>query len=96
MGLPGARSVEKRTEMVEPAATSDPVGETDTTVRAAGGAVGVAAAWLKCRWSVATRPAPATTSTARPTVRTTHQRGPLRRTCSPDMTAAILPGTKWA
>ena len=34
IGLPGARSVENCTEMVDPAATLVPVGDTETTVRA--------------------------------------------------------------
>ena len=46
IGLPGARSVENCTAMVDPAATFVPVGVTEVTVRATGGAVGVAAAWL--------------------------------------------------
>ena len=36
IGLPGARSVENWTEIVEPAATLAPVGETEATVRAGG------------------------------------------------------------
>ena len=44
MGLPGARSVENCTVMVDPAATLAPVGETDATVSAGGGVDGVAAA----------------------------------------------------
>ena len=48
MGLPGARSVENCTATVEPAETLAPVGETDVTVRAGGGAAGVAEAWLLC------------------------------------------------
>jgi len=63
MGLPGPRSVENCTEMVDPAATLVPVGDTETTLSAGGGAVGVAAAWLKCRF-VTTMAAAATTSTA--------------------------------
>ena len=48
MGLPGARSVENCTATVEPADTLAPVGETEVTVRAGGGAAGVAEAWLLC------------------------------------------------
>jgi hypothetical protein len=44
MGLPGARSVENWTITVEPADTLAPVGETESTVSAGGGADGVAAA----------------------------------------------------
>src|ERR1700722_1279930 len=44
IGLPGARSVENWTVTVEPAATLAPVGETESTVSAGGGADGVAEA----------------------------------------------------
>src|ERR1700722_8964556 len=44
MGLPGARLVENCTATVDPAATLAPDGDTDTTVRAGGGADGVAEA----------------------------------------------------
>ena len=92
IGLPGPRSVENCTEMVDPAATLLPVGDTETTLSAGGGAVGVAAAWLKCRL-VTTTAAAATTSTAAPTVRITHHRVPLRlRTCSPVMAAELYLG----
>ena len=43
-GLFGARSVENCTVIVEPAATLVPVGETEATLSAGGGVVGVAAA----------------------------------------------------
>ena len=97
MGLPGARAVENWTVTVEPAATLAPVGVTDATVRAGGGAAGVAEAWLLCSRSTATKPPAARTSTRTPTVTMSHRRGPLLvRTCSPDIAAGILLGKKWA
>src|ERR1039458_7850281 len=87
MGLPGARSVENCTEMVDPAATFAPVGDTDATVRATGGAVGVAEASLSRAWSITTKPPAASTSAAAHTATITHARRPfLWRTWSPDMT----------
>src|SRR5271170_6653176 len=58
MGLPGARSLENWTEMVEPSATLVPVGVVDTTVSALGGDDGAADA-LSCDRFTRTRP-PAT------------------------------------
>ena len=78
MGLPGARSVENCTEIVDPAATLVPVGDTDDTVSATGGAVGVAEASLSRTWSITAKPAVARTSAAAQTATTTHTRGPFR------------------
>src|ERR1700728_1628356 len=93
IGLFGARSVEKCTVMVDPAATLVPVGETDETVRAGGGAAEVAEAWLLCIRSTATKPPAAMMSTATHTVTMTHRRVPFPvRACSPDITCGILQG----
>ena len=81
--------------MVDPAATLAPVGETEATVSAGGGAVGVAAAWLLCSWSTATKPPAATTSDDGDTD-DSDQPAPWDRcrvrACSPAMAAGILPG----
>src|SRR5271165_5720142 len=90
MGLPGARSVENCTEMVDPAATFVPVGVTPVTVRATGGAVGVAEAWLARSFSTRTKPAAATTTAATQAKRITHRRRPPLLTWSPDMADGIL------
>jgi hypothetical protein len=79
--------------MVDPAATPVPVGETDETVSAGGGAAEVAEAWLLCIRSTATNPPAATMSTATHTVTMTHRRLLVSaRACSPDITSGILQG----
>jgi hypothetical protein len=97
MGLPGAKFVENSTEMVEPATTLVPVGETDATVRAGGGALGVAAACVP-RCSTATKPPAARRSATAQTVNTTHRRGRFCvAACSPELMASgILPGSSRA
>ena len=96
MGLLGARLVENWTVIVEPAATFVPVGDTEVTVSAGGGAVGVADAWV-FMWSTARRPPAATTTTAAQTMRINQRRG-IRRwhACSPGMSPAILLGSSRA
>ncbi len=78
MGLPGARSVENCTEIVDPAATFVPVGVTDATVSAGGGAVGVAAASSSRAWSITAKPAAARTSAAAHTPTIDPDPGPVR------------------
>ena len=97
MGALGARSVENCTEMVEPAATLEPVGDMDTTLRAGGGAVGLAEAGENRTWTATTSPAAATTSATTQMVGITHHRLPFAcRTCPPwAMAGGILPGPPW-
>jgi len=84
MGLLGARSVENCTEMVEPASTLVPFGETEVTVRGGGGVVGFAPA-LVPKWSTATKPPAARTTTTAQMVTTIHVRDRLiLAACSPE------------
>ena len=95
MGLPGARSVENCTEIVEPAATLAPVGDTDTTVRAAGGGRrrGRRLVEVQMVGRHQTGAGDDEHGQAHDEDRSTSV-GPMRRrTCSPDIAAGILLGT---
>jgi pyruvate/2-oxoglutarate dehydrogenase complex dihydrolipoamide acyltransferase (E2) component len=93
IGLFGARSVEKWTEMVDPATTFVPVGETVATVSAGGGFGGVPEAWVFRKWATAAKPPAATASAAAQMATITQPRGRFRaRTCDPaDMPGEFYP-----
>src|SRR6185437_4096032 len=85
IGLLGARSVENCTEIVEPASTLVPLGETEVTAKAGGGGVGFAPALVpKC--STATNPLAARRTATAQTVSTIQVRDRfLLAACSPEL-----------
>src|SRR5664280_1739693 len=92
MGLPGARSLENWTEMVEPLSTLSPVGAVATTSNGGGGVAVVAEAGEVWERGIMMNPAAATATTKAATA-ITHRRVPVRsflRECFPGAIAAAM------